>query len=129
MKHAELTVAKASTATPKPFNFNGRWTNELTSYMDLVVQGSAISGTYHSAVGDPSAPPKKPLTGSVSGDLISFTVNWGDSITTWIGHGVIDDQGHAQIETLWQIALAVQDETNPQVSWKTVLAGADQFSQ
>jgi len=66
------------------------------------------------------------LQGSVAGDLISFTVNWGETITTWIGHGVVDN-GAPGILTLWHLVLTIPDETDPQKQWKTVMAGADEF--
>lgn len=129
MKHAESALVKTTLAAAAgTFDFAGHWKNELKSYMDLTVQGSAVSGTYVSATSTGGGPtPPFPVIGTISGDLISWTVNWGTMITAWVGHGVVDDAGNAQILTMWQIIQTVADETNPQNQWKTVLAGADEF--
>ncbi|HWW15810.1 MAG TPA: avidin/streptavidin family protein [Candidatus Dormibacteraeota bacterium] len=128
MKHAELALAKAGAVTPAPFDFSGHWVNELTSYMDLTVNGAAVTGTYTSAVSSGGGPITMPLSGTVTGDLISFTVNWGSAITAWVGHGVLSN-GQPQILTLWHLVLAIDDETNPEEQWKTVMAGADEFTR
>jgi hypothetical protein len=75
----------------------------------------------------PGPTPPFDIYGSISGDLINFNVNWGEEITAWIGHGVIDAGGSASILTLWQIVHTVQDEEDPENRWKTVSAGADEF--
>jgi hypothetical protein len=129
MKHAELSLLKTKNVPPAQFDFSGHWVNELKSYMDLTVTGSDVSGKYVSAVSETGGPtPPFPLRGSVAGDLISFTVNWGEAITTWVGHGVMSN-GAPQILTLWHLVLTIQDETNPQEQWKTVMAGADEFTR
>jgi Avidin family len=66
------------------------------------------------------------VTGTVTEDLLVFTVNWGGLITTWCGHHV-DADGSAQILTLWYLVKAVPDETNPANQWKMIEAGADSF--
>jgi len=127
MKHAELALLRSINVNPSAFDFSGRWSNELKSYMELKVSGGAITGTYVSAVSDNNRPtPPFPLYGSTVGDLIGFTVNWGNSITSWIGHGVITG-GRSQILTLWHLVKAIADETDPKQQWKTVLTGADEF--
>ena len=129
MKQAELAYFKTPMVTPGPFDFSGHWQNELGSYMDLQVNGSVLTGAYVSAVSDTGgSTPPFPLQGSVSGDLITFNVNWGAAITTWIGHGVFAN-GSPQILTLWHLVQTVQDPTDPQQQWKTILAGADEFVQ
>lgn len=97
MKHAELAFLKTDNVPPAAFDFNGRWLNELGSYMDITVQGQVVSGTYVSAVSEAGGPtPPFALQGSAVGDLISFTVNWGEAITSWVGHGIISN-GQVQI--------------------------------
>jgi hypothetical protein len=114
---------------PGSFDFSGHWQNELTSYMDLQVNGDVVTGTYVSAVSDDGGPtPPFPVYGSVAGDLINFNVNWGAAITAWIGHGVLV-AGASQLLTLWHLVQTVDDETDPSKQWKTVLAGADQFTR
>lgn len=129
LKHAELAYFKTPMVAPSPFDFSGHWENELTSYMDLQINGNVVTGTYVSAVSDNGGPtPPFPLYGSVAGDLINFSVNWGEAITSWVGHGVVDGD-EAQILTLWHLVQTVDDETNPKKQWKTVLAGADEFTR
>lgn len=130
-KHAELALQRTKNVKPATFDFNGHWANELTSYMDLTVDGKdQVTGIYVSAVSGEGGPtPKTELRGTVAGDLICFVVNWGESITSWIGHGVFDANNQPQILTLWHLVVAVQDVTNPGQQWKTVMAGADEFSR
>jgi len=129
MKHAELALLKTSNVAPRKFDFSGHWVNELGSCMDLAVSGDKVTGTYVSAVSESGKPtPPFPLQGVVAGDLISFSVNWGDAITSWVGHGVIDHK-RPQILTLWHLVLTVAAETSPEEQWKTVMSGADEFSR
>jgi hypothetical protein len=97
--------------------------------MDLQINGTVVKGKYVSMVTESGPGPTPPfdIYGSISGDLINFNVNWGEEITAWIGHGVIDAGGSASILTLWQIVHTVQDEEDPENRWKTVSAGADEF--
>lgn len=130
MKHAEraLTNQAPTAAHPVTVDFSGHWVNELGSYMDLTLAGNTLSGNYVSAKSKGGgATPPFPIVGTVSGDLISWTVNWGVMITAWVGHGVIQKDGTVRILTLWQIIQVVADETDPGEQWKTVLAGADEF--
>ena len=129
LKHSELAYFKTPMVAAGQFDFSGHWQNELTSYMDLQIKGDVVTGTYVSAVSDNGGPtPPVPVYGSVAGDLINFNVNWGQAITAWIGHGVVDN-GAPQILTLWHLVQTVDDETNPLKQWKTVLAGADEFTR
>jgi hypothetical protein len=128
-KHAELAYFKTPMVAPGKFEFSGNWQNELTSYMDLQINGSVVTGTYVSAVSDTGGPtPSFPVSGSVAGDLISFSVNWGGAITAWVGHGVFA-AGAPQILTLWHLVQTVDDETDPSKQWQTVFAGADEFTR
>jgi hypothetical protein len=129
LKHAEIAYFKTPMVAPTPFDFSGHWQNELGSFMDLQINGDVISGAYVSAVSDNGGPtPPFPVQGSVAGDLINFSVNWGAAITSWTGHGIIVG-GEPQILTLWHLIQTVQDETDPNQQWKTVLAGADEFTR
>jgi avidin family protein len=131
-QHAELALQKTTNLKPPVFDFGGhRRKNELGSDMDLTVDGkNNVTGKYVSAVsgnGGPTA--STDLRGTVTGDLIAFTVNWGSAITKWAGHGVFDSGNQPQILTLWHLVVSIADETNPQKQWETVMAGADSFSR
>ena len=126
--HAELALLRTRKFTPPAFNFGGNWRNELGSYMELTIDSNnCLSGTYCSAVSNTDGPaPSAELRGTIAGDLISFSVNWGNSIAAWTGHGVFE-KGQPQILTLWQLVVSVPDETNARTQWETVFAGADTF--
>lgn len=128
MRHAERSVfltphAKSQSA----FDFTGAWKNELGSILVIRVAGSVVTGTFVSKVSDTGGPtPPFDVSGTVTDDLIAFTVNWGDQITSWIGHHV-DDNG-PKILTLWQIVKAVADDVDPMNQWKMIESGADTFA-
>jgi hypothetical protein len=128
---AELALQKTKNLKPPTFDFGGHWNNELGSYMDLKVDAkNNVTGTYVSAVSGTGGPtPKTDVQGTVTGDLIALTVNWGEAITAWTGHGVFDDNNQPQILTLWHLVMSIADETNPKNQWETVMAGADTFSR
>lgn len=51
--------------------------------MELEIDGTTVKGQYQSKVSDDGGPtPWFPLVGTVSNDLIAFTVNWGPEITS-----------------------------------------------
>jgi hypothetical protein len=130
MMHAEAALAKSKVVKPTDeFDFSGRWINELKSYMDLAVNDSQISGTYTSLTSSTGEPVCAAIIGTISGDLISFIVNWDiGAITAWTGHHV-DTENGPMILTLWQMVSAVPDETNPENQWKMIQAGADEFTR
>lgn len=127
--HAELALLRTKNFTPPNFDFGGHWRNELGSYMDLSIDSNGyLQGAYTSAVSSTGGPaPTAELRGTVTGDLISFSVNWGSSIAAWTGHGIFDGTGRPEILTLWQLVVSIADETNLRTQWETVFAGADTF--
>lgn len=129
LRHAEVVHFRTPTVAPGPFDFSGHWVNELGSYMDLEIDGTVVKGKYVSMVTETGAGPTSPFDvyGSVSRDLINFAVNWGEELTSWIGHGVVYAGGRVGVLTLWQIVRTVADEEDPENQWKTVTAGADEF--
>jgi hypothetical protein len=128
-RHAEQLVKRTTSAQCPSFDFAGAWQNELGSTMILSVDGDGtVRGEYVSAVSDGGgATPPYPLFGTTADDLISFTVNWGSEITTWIGHGVIGKHDRAEILTLWQLVKCVPDIQEPKTQWKAIMAGSDVF--
>jgi hypothetical protein len=126
---AELALQKTKKRKPVTFDFNGRWRNELGSYMDVRVDANNnLKGQYVSAVSDDGEPtPPTDLGGTVAGDLIAFTVNWGGAIATWAGHGVFDKDNQPEIFTLCHLVISIAAETDPEKQWETVMAGSDSF--
>jgi hypothetical protein len=128
---AESALQKTKNLVPPSFNFAGHWNNELGSTMDLTIRpDNSVTGTYQSAVSGNNGPtPVMDLRGTTTGDLIVFSVNWGESIATWAGHGVVDKNNEPEILTLWHLVVSIADETNPQNQWETILAGSDTFTR
>jgi|HubBroStandDraft_4_1064222.scaffolds.fasta_scaffold00210_7 hypothetical protein len=128
-RHAEQFVHRTRSVRGPVFDFSGQWKNELGSQMVLMVShDGTVNGQYKSAVsGAGGETPWMDLSGTTGADLICFAVNWDDvAITSWVGHGVAGDDG-PEILTLWQLVQNVPDIENPEVQWKTIMAGADNF--
>ena len=123
-------MANRSDASPK-VDFSGLWKNQRGSSIEVDVDaGGRVSGTFRTAVGVPYPQEAFPLCGFVQGDLIAFSVSFGqhESVTAWAGqHTIID--GRERIETLWHLARNVPDEDESRSLWAAILAGADVFER
>ncbi len=131
MIHTLSTIATPVDAPTPSVNFNGTWINELGSKMTLAVAaGGEITGIYKTAVGSPGSLEKFDLVGFASGDLISFTVNFGKygSLTSWCGQHT-DDAAGAIIKTMWILAQNVPDPQEPKNLWGAVLTGSNNFTR
>jgi hypothetical protein len=132
MIHTLSTIA-TPVGSPQPnVNFNGTWVNELGSIMNLsVAHDGKTTGTYKTAVGSPGSLEEFDLVGFASGDLISFTVNFGkyDSLTSWCGQHTQDANGGAIIKTMWILAENVPDPQEPKNLWGAVLTGSNNFTR
>ena len=121
---------KAQPGAPAPtVDFNGKWRNDLNSEMDLVVDSAGgVAGVYRTGVGSPTPTEEFPLTGFVSGDLLSFSVNFGKygSVTSWVGQHTVQGGGE-RIRTMWHLAQNVIDKHEPTHLWGAVLSGSDTF--
>lgn len=112
-------------------DFTGTWRNELDSEMDLtVLTNGEVKGTYRTGVGKPTPTEEFPLRGFASGDLLTFTVNFGKygSLTAWVGQHTVRGKDEV-IETLWHLAKNVPDDEEPQKLWGAILAGANRFTK
>jgi len=95
--------------------------------MNLQIAGDNVTGTYTSTVSSSGGTISGPITGFVSGRIISFAVNWPNaSITAWVGH-MVTEGGLDAIETLWHLATNTPNPADPNELWESVLAGADRF--
>ncbi len=125
-----FSTIKSATSAPTPsVNFNGKWRNDLKSEMDLTVDGAgAVAGVYRTGVGSPGATEEFFLAGFASGDLLSFSVNFGKygSLTSWSGQHTTEG-GAERIKTMWLLARNVADADEPKEMWGAVLTGADVF--
>jgi avidin family protein len=113
----------------------GIWYNELNSKMELAVNGSGVTGTYSSAVGDASSwylvvgltdPAPKPTA-----TALGLVVQWANSahgnshsVTTWAGQYQVVN-GVEYIFTFWLLTR----ETSTADNWQATLVGADTFQR
>lgn len=130
LKH--FSRIKSTAGAPVPtVNFNGKWRNELNSEMNLTVdvQGN-VTGKYKTGVGTPAPTEEFNLVGFASGDLLSFTVNFGayGSLTSWSGQHTVENKTEV-IKTMWLLARNVKDPDEPANLWGAVLVGYDNFQR
>lgn len=129
----------------------GDWKNQRGSTMTLQVNGSKLSGTYRTAVGDEHARSRDwDLSGVVGGDLLSFTVIYPDkngdagSITAWAGRYFpeeLDEGGKVlkpeRISSMWCLTHKWTSEEQSDGSlvkketkdWNHITAHADVFER
>jgi hypothetical protein len=130
LKHF-LTIKSLVGAPVPSVNFNGKWHNELHSEMTLTVDAQGnVSGKYRTGVGTPGSTEEFELVGFASGDLLSFTVNFGSygSLTSWAGQHTTEG-GTEVIKTLWLLARNVKDPDEPANLWGAALTGYDNFQR
>jgi hypothetical protein len=99
--------------------------------MELAITGNKVAGVYRTNVGAPAPTEEFDLTGFVSGDLITFTVNFGKygSLTAWAGQHTEIRSGEYEIKTLWHLAKNIADANEPADLWSSILAGANSFTR
>jgi hypothetical protein len=133
MLHAFSSILSIA-GEPRPtenLNFDGTWVNELGSTMRLSVsEDGKIRDEYRTAVGSPTAGEVFELVGFATGDLISFTVNFGKygTLTSWVGQHTNEGEG-AIIKTMWLLAQNVPDLQEPSKLWGSVLTGYNNFTR
>jgi len=122
----------STTGTPVPtIDFSGKWRNELHSEMTLQVDAQGnVTGKYKTGVGTPAPSEEFNLVGFASGDLLSFTVNFGTygSLASWAGQHT-EENGTGVIKTIWLLARNVKDPDEPKNLWGAVLTGYDNFQR
>lgn len=132
MKHGLLQAPKEANKAASSVNFNGKWINDLGSTMTLVVSSAGVvSGKYKTAVGSPTADEEFDVVGFASGDLITFSANFGryGSLTSWAGQLTESADGSALLKTLWLLTENVPDAEEPTKLWGSILAGANNFTR
>lgn len=113
---------------------DGDWYNELNSKMVLAARGPAITGKYHTAVGNASGIYE--LVGRIDGKAgssraVAFVVSWensegdSESVTAWSGEVQAEGQDDERILTTWLLTR----ETDPQNNWKSTVVGQDVFTR
>lgn len=128
LKHFS-TIKKIAGVPVPAIDFNGIWRNELESEMHLAVDPKGnVSGKYKTGVGTPGPSEEFDLVGFATGDLVSFTVNFGQyrSLTSWVGQHTLEN-GSEEIKTMWLLASTVTDPDDPINLWGAVLTGYNNF--
>lgn len=106
----------------------GSWYNQHGSELRLeVADNGKLSGTFHSGVGILPASDVREITGFVAGDLVTFSVSFGDqrSLTAWTGHHVAE--GEEALHMMWHMSVSVPGRNAEQDLWKGVWTGNDVF--
>jgi len=112
-------------------NITGVWRNSLGSRAILSQHSHGrIKGSYVTAVevrqdSSDVTGVLKPVSGSMHGTLITFHVNWIDSMTTWIGQCHIVD-GVERLFTQWILKHSVDECTE---NWMSYRIGQDTFDR
>ncbi|MDX7902465.1 avidin/streptavidin family protein [Acinetobacter baumannii] len=122
---------KSPTGGAEEINFLGEWVNELGSTLIIKsANNQQITGEYKTAKGAPTPTESFPLVGFISGDLISFTVNFGiyGSLTSWVGQHTIE-KAKEVIKSTWVLAKNIKDEDEDKNIWGSVLTGSNSFTR
>jgi hypothetical protein len=115
---------------------SGKWHNELGSVMELSVNGSSITGTYVTAVGEAAGTYQ--LVGSMDvdgdptsqGQVIAWVVLWSNaekssnSVTAWSGQYQMID-GQEEIVALWLFTEGMA----PNSDWSSTMVNQDIFTR
>ena len=110
-------------------DFSGKWHNQHGSEMTLTITADGkVTGRFQTGVDSPSSSEEFPLVGFVCGDLIAFSVNFGkyQSVTAWTGQHTIED-GVEAIESMWHLAVNIEDRAENAWLWSGIRSGADTF--
>lgn len=110
-------------------SLSGTWHNQHASEMDITISATGkVTGKYRTAVGVPQPSDTFELVGFSAGDLIAFTVDFGryQSLTAWVGQHVMHD-GVEKIETMWHLAVKIEDREESGWLWAGVRTGSDTF--
>jgi hypothetical protein len=128
----EDNMAKPMAGTiPSPLPIVDFWYNQRGSEMNLTVNDSIVTGTYKTKVGSPDDKDLFFLTGFATGDLISFTVNFGkfDTLTSWAGQLAKEGNEPEMIHTCFVAAVDIKEGAEPDAIWGGVKAGSDFFQR
>ena len=107
----------------------GTWHNEHGSEVDLVVDGTRLTGRFRSGTGLARGTTDSELVGFVSDNLIAFSANFGayGSLTSWVGHVVMED-GMPRLHTHWNMCVELPREDAKEL-WRGIWTGADTFER
>ncbi|MCA9800373.1 MAG: hypothetical protein KC777_00220 [Cyanobacteria bacterium HKST-UBA02] len=129
--NASTAKSVATKKTRESVNFLGLWRNQHGSEVYLAaVENGLLTGTFKTGVGAHDPDEEFALTGFISDDLISFSVNFGKygCLTSWSGQhtGGLDGP---RIETMWHLARAIPEKLEARHLWAGFWTGADTFKR
>jgi Avidin family len=113
----------------------GIWYNELGSMVEFFVNGSAVSGSYWTAVGQATG--EYVLSGQINtqpsggGQAVGWSVAWTNSsgsahsVTSWSGQLQVGQMGQSEIVTFWLLS----SEEASQNDWAATNVGQDIFTR
>jgi hypothetical protein len=130
MNHLLKKDLKLRLSTNVPtVNFTGKWKNELGSSMEIIVNTNGqVRGIYKTAVGNPTNMEEFEINGVATGDLISFSANFGKygSLTSWTGQYTKTKAGDT-IQTMWHLAVNFEDQEEEKKLWSGIWTGSNTF--
>lgn len=112
------------TTKHKSETIQGLWHNQHGSEIELVVDSEGrIAGVFR--LNQRQVTREFPLSGYVTGNAVSFCVNFPEkqSTTAWVGEVM---QG-GTLRTIWHMALNAGGSEN--YAWKAIWSGADNFER
>jgi Avidin family len=124
-----VSMSAMMPSPPASVDFSGKWYNQRGSEMDLTVDGSIVTGTYKTKVASPNDQDLFHLTGFATGDLISFTVNFGKfgTLTSWAGQYAKEGEEPEMIHTCFVAAVDVAETRERYAIWGGIRTGSDFF--
>ena len=119
------------TAPAPSLDFNGTWKSQRGSLMTLRVSGNIVTGHYQSAIGAAQLAEKYPLQGFVTGDLITYSVNFGAlaTVAAWVGQHVAEKTEEPVLKAVFIAAVNVAEEDEANFVWGAVRTGEDVFTR
>ena len=127
----EKNIPKKTSSPVPSVDLTGKWKNQLDAVMTLLMDTDGkLKGNYRTAVGRSSDIEEFELIGIVTGDLVTFIVNFGKygSLTSWVGQ-VIEDNGKETIKTIWHLTRNVEDSEEEDEIGGSVLTGRENFER
>jgi hypothetical protein len=107
-------------------NLNGKWRNQYNSEMNLTVDGSIVSGTFQTAIGQPKFDEQFEISGKINNNVIAFMVDFGKygSLACWTGRFELDEMGPV-IHTMWHLSQSEGGDEEQMA--KAILTGVGTF--
>lgn len=120
---------KCEQASRGAVNFLGCWRNQHGSELTIkTMKDGRIDGLFKTGVGAHDPNEEFAVTGFVSDDLITFSVDFGhyDCLTSWAGQ-MTNENGIERVYTMWHLARGIPENAEKSSLWAGIWTGADTF--